>query len=191
MSLPNQLTISRILLTLVFIGFLFQPGVGAKIIAVVVFLLAIATDFCDGYYAKKYNLVSNFGKMMDPVADKFLVLTAFFVFASMHMIALWMFVTICAREVAVTLVRLYAMKRGKVLAAEQAGKVKTALQFSAILIILFFLILAETVSPGHWSKALVVPLFQGISVLMFVVVAVTLFSGISFLWNNRRAVYAQ
>ncbi|MBI5415199.1 MAG: CDP-alcohol phosphatidyltransferase family protein, partial [Candidatus Omnitrophica bacterium] len=112
MSLPNRLTLSRILLTLMFVWFLFQPGAGAKIIAVVVFLLASATDFYDGYYAKKYNLVSDFGKMMDPVADKFLVLTAFFVFAVMHMIALWMFVIICAREVAVTLVRLYAMKRG-------------------------------------------------------------------------------
>lgn len=190
MSLPNRLTISRIFLTLIFVWFLFQPGVAAKIAAVVIFLLASWTDFYDGYYAKKHNLITNFGKIMDPIADKLLILAAFFAFMVMHIVALWMFVVIFIREVVVTVIRLYALSQGKVLPAERAGKAKTVLQFTAILLILFFLILAETAFQGHWPRLFVVQLFQGIYVLMFLVVAVTLFSGISFLWNNRRAVYA-
>lgn len=189
MSLPNRLTIFRIFLTLVFVFFAVQTGVIFKIIAVVVFLMASLTDFYDGYYAKKYNLISDLGKMMDPIADKFLVLTAFFIFTFMHLIPAWMFVVIFAREVAVTFARLYAMRRGTVLAAEAAGKIKTVLQIFTIFTILIFMILAETNLPGHWP-AWLGRFYKGIYFLMLAVVSVTLFSGISFLWNNRRAVYA-
>lgn len=190
MILPNWLTIARIVLTFAFVFFVFQTGVIPKIIAAAVFLLASLTDFFDGYYAKKYNLISDFGKLMDPIADKFLVLTAFFIFMVMHLIQGWMFILILAREAGVTLVRLRAMRRGKVLAAERAGKIKTVLQVLAILTILVFMIFTEMNLPGHWPALLgqchpwiIVP-------LMFAVVAVTLFSGGSFLWNNRRSIYA-
>ncbi len=190
MSLPNRLTILRMILTVFFVWFLFRPGVGAKVIAAVIFLLASWTDFYDGYYAKKHNFITDFGKIMDPIADKFLILAAFFVFMTMHIVALWMFVIIVIREVGVTVLRLYAMGRGKVLAAEAAGKVKTVLQFTAISLILIFLVFAEAGFQGHWARSFIIQLFQGIQVLMFVVVAVTLFSGISFAWNNRRSLYA-
>src|SRR3989344_1370050 len=190
MSLPNRLTMARILLTFAFVFFAFQTGVTPKTNAAAVFLLASLTDFFDGYYAKKYNLISDFGKLMDPIADKFLILAAFFVFTTMHIVALWMFVIIFIREAAVTGIRFYAMGRGKVLAAEQAGKIKTVLQFTAILLILLFLVLVETGFQGRWHGLFVIRLFRGIHVLMFVVVAVTLLSGISFVWNNRRSVYA-
>ncbi len=189
MSLPNRLTICRIFLTFVFVFFAFQTGAISKIIAVVVFLLASLTDFFDGYYAKKYNLISDFGKMMDPIADKFLILTAFFIFTAIHLVPAWMFVLILAREVTVTFVRLYAMRRGKILAAEQAGKSKTGLQIVTIITIFIFMIFAETNLPGQRS-VLLGQFYKGIYALMFVVVAVTLLSGISFLWNNRRSVYA-
>lgn len=190
MSLPNRLTIFRMILTVFFAGFLFRQGLAAKVIAAIIFLLASWTDFYDGYYAKKHGLVTNFGKIMDPIADKFLILAAFFVFMTMHIVAVWMFVAIFTREVAVTVIRFYAMSRGKVLAAEQAGKIKTVLQFCAVVLILLFLILVETTVSGHSSSVFVLQLFGGIHALMLVVVAVTLFSGVSFLWNNRRSLYA-
>lgn len=189
MSLPNRLTIARIFLTFVFVFFAFQAGVIPKIIASAIFLLASLTDFYDGYYARKYNLISDFGKLMDPIADKFLILTAFFIFWVMHLVQAWMFVLILAREAAVTFARLHAMKRGKVLAAEQAGKIKTVLQIAAIITILIFMIVAEAHLPGRWA-ALLGQFYKGIHALMLVVVAVTLFSGGSFFWNNRRSVYA-
>lgn len=190
MSLPNRLTIFRMGLTVFLVWVLFYPGLAAKVIAAVIFLLASWTDFYDGHYAKKHNLVTDFGKIMDPVADKLLILAVFFVFMTMHIVALWMFVVIFVREVAVTAIRFYAMSRGKILAAEQAGKIKTVLQFTAILLILLFLILAESSFQGHWPRLFVIQLSRGIHVLMFVVVAVTLISGISFVWNNHRSVYA-
>lgn len=190
MSLPNRLTIFRMGLTVLLAGFLSHPGLAAKIIAAVIFLLASWTDFYDGYYAKKHNLASDFGKLMDPIADKFLILTAFFIFTVMHLIQGWMFILILAREVGVTLVRLRAVRRGKVLAAEQAGKIKTVLQILTILTILFFMIFTEMNLSGHGS-ALLGQCHQWIIVpLMFAVVAITLFSGVSFLWNNRRSIYA-
>lgn len=189
MSLPNRLTIARIFLTFVFMLFAFQAGLIPKIIALAVFLLASFTDFYDGYYAKKYNLISDFGKLMDPIADKFLVLTAFFAFMVMHLIPAWMFIVILVREVTVTFIRLQAMRQGKILAAEQAGKIKTVLQIITILTILIFMISAETNFPGHGSTWLG-QFYMGIYCLMLAVVAVTLFSGVSFLWNNRRSIYA-
>lgn len=189
-GLPNRLTIFRILLTFVFILFALREGVISKIIAAVIFLLASLTDFYDGYYAKKYNLISDFGKIMDPIADKLLVLTAFFAFMVMHLIQAWMFIVILVREVTVTLVRLQAMKRGKVLAAEQAGKIKTVLQVVTISIILIFMVFAQTDLPRQWSAFLGQFHQWVIDPLMFVVVVVTLFSGVSFLWNNRRSMYA-
>ena len=189
MSLPNRLTIARFFLTLVFLFFALQIGIIPKIIAGAIFLLASLTDFYDGYYAKKYNLISDFGKLMDPIADKFLILTAFFVFTLMHLIPAWMFSLILVREVGITFIRLRAMRQGKVLAAEQAGKIKTVLQIVVISIILIFMVFAETNLPEHWP-ALLGQCYKGIYGLMLIVVTVTLFSGISFLWNNRRSVYA-
>lgn len=190
MSLPNRLTIARIFLTFVFMFFAFQIGLIPKIIALVIFSLASLTDFYDGYYAKKYNLISDFGKLMDPIADKFLVLTAFFAFMVMHLIPAWMFIVILVREVTVTFIRLQAMRHGKILAAEQAGKIKTVLQIVTISVILIFTVFAQTNLPRHRSAFLGQFHQWVIDPLMFVVVAVTLFSGASFLWNNRRSIYA-
>ena len=190
MSLPNRLTMARIVLTFAFVFFAFQTGVTPRIIAAAVFLFASLTDFFDGYYAKKYNLISDFGKLMDPIADKFLILTAFFIFMVMHLIQGWMFILILVREAGVTLIRLRAMRRGKILAAERAGKIKTVLQILAILTILAFMVLAEMNLPGYWSARLGLFHQWVIVPLMLAVVAVTLSSGISFVWNNRRSVYA-
>ena len=190
MSLPNRLTILRILLTVVFVFLLTQNGITFKIMAVIVFVMASLTDFYDGYYAKKHNLVTDFGKLMDPIADKFLILAAFFVFMSMRLIAPWMFAVILIREVTVTAARLQAMRTGRILAAEPAGKMKTVFQIMAVFAILFFMIFVELTMRFHWPSSLIIPLYQGIGLWISAVVAITFFSGLSFLWNNRRFLHA-
>ena len=190
MNLPNILTLSRMILTVGFIYCLTQAGLSAIMLAIFFFTCASLTDFYDGYFAKRWNLISNFGKIMDPIADKFLTLAAFFVFARMHIVAEWMFYLILFREILVTGSRLFVMKRGRYLAAEKAGKWKTALQIVAISVILIFLMLREAspLIPGggvinhDW-----LPFWRmGINILMWLTVALTVLSGFSYLWNNRK-----
>lgn len=183
MNVPNILTVSRIFLACAFVFFLTRDGVLSMALASICFSLASFTDFFDGYYAKKHNLVSDFGKIMDPIADKFLILAAFFVFARMDIVAVWMFGIIAAREVAVTVARLMAMRRGKVLAAEKAGKWKTVSQMAAIFIILASLMFREAGVKAWWLER---SWHVGIYALMLGVVGLTLFSGVSYFWNNRQ-----
>ncbi len=174
MNLPNILTVTRIFLTCIFVFFLYQEPRVFHLLAIVVFVAAAWTDFWDGHLARKHNLHTAFGKIMDPIADKFLVLSAFFVFADLKIIALWMFIVIFIREVGITLIRFYAMTKGKVLAAEKAGKWKTTAQMITVGIILIFI--------AHFPPLIGI---QTITWAMFIVIALTLYSGISFLWNNR------
>lgn len=190
MNLPNILTVVRIFLTFIFVFFLYQDGLASKILALAVFMLASGTDFLDGYMARKHHLISAFGKIMDPIADKFLVLSAFFVSMQMHIVSPWMFVAICAREVVVTGLRLYAMQKGKVLAAEKAGKVKTVLQIVAVYLIIILIILAQWNIDTQWYGNLVSGLASGIYMFMIGVVLITLWSGLAFLWNNRKGIFS-
>lgn len=189
MRLPNILTVSRVVLTLCFVFFITRTGLLPIVIAIVLFAVASFTDFYDGYYAKKHNLVSNFGKIMDPIADKFLILAAFYIFVRMHIVAAWMFYLIFIREVVITGSRFYAMGQGRVLAAEQAGKWKTVLQIAAIFAILGFLVVREAGTPWGATGRVLRAWSGGIDVLMILTVALTLFSGASYLWNNRKNFY--
>ncbi len=189
MNIPNFLTVLRIFLTFFFFEALFAPGIGAKLNAAFIFLLASLTDLFDGYYARKYHLITDFGKIMDPIADKFLILTAIFGFARLEIIAWWMFMLIAGREILITILRLLAMRRGKVLAAEMAGKVKTILQMITILLILFFIVGRETFIHGNTQQEMI--WLNSITLLMWVVVGLTVYSGISFLWFNRHINYVR
>jgi CDP-diacylglycerol--glycerol-3-phosphate 3-phosphatidyltransferase len=183
-NVPNTLTISRFFLTLLFLFFIFHPGLSNKIIAALIFFLGSATDWYDGYYARKHNLITNFGKILDPIADKFLVLSAFFAFMQMGMVAFWMFIVISFREILITIFRLFAIKKGKVLAAEAGGKYKTVLQIVTVSAILIFLIYRESFLQVNTNTEIL--WLKGIAVLMIATVSLTLFSGASFLWHNRR-----
>lgn len=186
-NLPNCLTVVRLFLTFVLIFCLTRSGIIPAVAATLLFMLASWTDFYDGYYAKKYNLVSNFGKIMDPIADKFLILSVFFIFAQRQLIPYWMFYLIFAREVIVTGSRLKAIGKGKVLAAEMAGKFKTLAQLFAIWIILLFMVFLE--SGGTMLQA---SYRQGwslvITALMVFTVILTIVSGVSYFWNNRKII---
>ena len=180
MTLPNILTLSRIVFAGLIVWLLCQYSLFAYVAAAVVFTAASLTDFYDGYLAKKHGLTSNFGKIMDPIADKILILSIFGVLAHMGMVDIWMVVLITLREIAVTASRLGAMVKGRVLAAEQAGKVKTVCQIITISVVLLFLIAEESPCTAGWFFQ-AQPLWQGlINFLMVITVFVTVFSGIVY-----------
>ena len=192
MNLANQLTTARIILTFVFIYFISQTGLVAMLMAVIVFSIASFTDWCDGYVAKKYNMVSDYGKLMDPIADKFLILAAFLAFIRMHLVDDWMVVLILGREIVVTGLRLFALSKGKVLAAERAGKHKTVSQIVAIFTILAFIVFKEYLTKTNlWSNNTEIWWSFGIYILMLITVVLTLISGLSYLWSNRKLVHVQ
>lgn len=144
MNIPNRITLFRILLIPIFILLLsipfdwgsFNIGEGElpghHLAAALLFIFASSTDWVDGYYARKYNLVTNLGKFLDPMADKLLVSAAFILLVEMGMAPAWVVILIISREFAVTGLRLVAAGEGTVLAASQAGKLKTVTQIVSI-----------------------------------------------------------
>ncbi|MBF0385405.1 MAG: CDP-diacylglycerol--glycerol-3-phosphate 3-phosphatidyltransferase [Candidatus Omnitrophica bacterium] len=186
MKLPNLLTLSRIFLSVLFVFFLFQAGALNKTVALIVFLAAAYTDYLDGYFAKKYGLISNFGKIMDPIADKALTLAAFFSFFSMGLVPFGIVILIAAREIFITAWRLWIMKKGSFLAAEFMGKTKTVSQIAAIIFILLYIISRELASSGSANYKFIEFWKGSIIFVMSYVLFITLFSGISLMWNNRK-----
>lgn len=130
MNLPNKLTCLRVLLIPFFIFFMLTDFAGAasKYIALAIFLVASFTDFLDGYLARRDNLVTNFGKFMDPLADKLLVCSALICFVEQGSLAAWIVIIIIAREFAISAFRLIASDAGIVIAASYWGKFKTVSQ---------------------------------------------------------------
>lgn len=194
MNIANRLTVLRIFLTFVFLFFLSFPfrGVWAlwsKIASLVLFILAAISDFFDGYIAQRKNLVTDFGKLMDPIADKILVLAAFAAFVQMQLVDAWMFLIIVSREILITSLRLFALNKGKVLSAARAGKHKTASQMLVIFAILSFIVLKESVLTfSTWNPAWENIFRNSIYFLMLMTVGLTLYSGLSYLWENRTII---
>src|SRR5256885_14251774 len=136
MNLPNKLTISRFILTIAFMAVIFSQSRYHEPISLILFGAASLTDYFDGKIARERKLITNFGVLMDPLADKILVCSAFIAFVGIHRIPAWMAVIVVARELAITGLRLLAASRNVVLAAEGYGKHKTISQITAILAVL-------------------------------------------------------
>ena len=182
----------RIILAFVF-AFLFLPGLDKiwwiKLIALIIFIFAAVSDFLDGFIAKRDNMVTDFGRLMDPIADKILVLAAFTAFVQLQLIDAWMFIIIVSREILITSLRLFALNKGKVLSAARAGKHKTFLQMLVILVILCSIVFKEIMLKYYnWNPAWEKVFRQGIFFLMLVTVGLTLYSGLSYLWSNRKII---
>ncbi len=189
MNIANRLTVGRIFLTFVFMFLLFKQGLLAKSLSLVVFIVAALSDYFDGYIAKKKNMVTDFGKLMDPIADKILVLAAFSAFVQMQLIESWMFVIIIFREILITSLRLFALNKGKVLSAAKAGKQKTVSQIVVIFFIMGFIVFKEVRLTFYTWDPTVEKIFrQGIYFFMLMTVGFTLYSGLSYLWNNRKII---
>ena len=183
MNVPNRLTCLRIFLAVVFMALLFAEGAFYKSLALAVFLAASFTDFLDGRIARRKGQVTRFGKLMDPVADKLLTVSAFVMFVQLGLVPGWMVVLVIMRDVLITGVRLAVPSQGDWQAARLSGKQKTALQFSFIVATLVFLILRET---PQWNLSWEEPARRAVYFAMFFVLAVTLWSGARYLSENRR-----
>ena len=138
MNLPNKLTLFRVVLIPFFLFFLLTDfcGTAGKFIALGIFAVASLTDMLDGKIARKYNLITNFGKFMDPIADKLLVSSAFIAFVQMDLLPAWMVIIFIAREFIISGFRLVASDAGIVLAASWWGKFKTAFQMIMCLLLI-------------------------------------------------------
>ena len=139
MNLPNKLTFIRLVLAVPFIYFLQESnaeGFVYRMIAFALFVVASLTDFFDGYLARKYNLVTDFGKLMDPLADKILVISALVLFVELRYIPAWMSIIVIAREFLISGIRMLAAAKGEVIPAGKLGKYKTTSQMIVILIVI-------------------------------------------------------
>lgn len=189
MNLPNQLTVARLVLTFVFVGLLSVGGLPhAGTLALIVFSVAAYTDLLDGQIARKRNLVTRFGKLMDPLADKVLMAAGFVMLCERGFVPAWIVVIILAREFMVTGLRLVASAAGIVLAAENLGKYKTTFQIIAVI---YFLVVIAAEEP---TLAWLGPIFDqpllgtGLlgRLLIWIALFLTLLSGLSYLWKNRK-----
>ncbi|MBP3951970.1 CDP-diacylglycerol--glycerol-3-phosphate 3-phosphatidyltransferase [Bacillus suaedae] len=185
MNLPNKITISRIFLIPLFMIFMLVPfpfgdinflGTTlplAHLIGALIFIFAAATDWLDGYYARKLNLITNFGKFLDPLADKLLITAALIALVQLQLLPAWIAIIIISREFAVTGIRLIAAGDGEVIAASQLGKLKTVAQIVAISALLLH----------NWP-------FQAISlpfdmITIWIATILTVLSGVDYFQKNK------
>jgi CDP-diacylglycerol--glycerol-3-phosphate 3-phosphatidyltransferase len=174
LNLPNVLTVLRIVAVPVLVVALLGVLPGGDALAAAVFALAALTDGLDGYIARSRGSVTTFGKLMDPLADKLLIVAALVSLVSLDRLAGWVAMVIISRELAVTGLRTVAAERGVVIAASWLGKVKTALQIAAV----FALIVAN-------------PAPVWVDVLVYAAVAVTVISGIDYFFGLRGMIEEQ
>jgi CDP-diacylglycerol---glycerol-3-phosphate 3-phosphatidyltransferase len=172
-NLPNILTVLRIMLVPVLVVALLGNTPEGDVLAAVVFALASLTDFVDGYLARSRDSVTTFGKLMDPLADKLLVVAALLALVSLNRLAAWVAMVIIARELAVTVLRMGASQAGVVVPANMFGKVKTCLQIAAILAVI------AVPSDPLW-----------VSLLVYLAVLATVLSGLDFFFGLRRHLQA-
>ena len=184
MNTPNKLTILRILLVPVFVGVLLWEDCPHRfLIAGLVFGAAALTDMFDGQIARKRNIVTDFGKFMDPIADKLLVCAAYAVFIELGMCSAWVIILILAREFAVTSLRLVAVGGGKVIAANLWGKVKTVSQIVAVIAVM----LIQELCYLNWMPVwFPVDLLQ--QLLIWFSVVLTVISGVVYLLQNKKFI---
>jgi len=193
MNLPNKLTTMRIVLAFFFMVTLLIDFPFSKCLALFFFSLASFTDMYDGVLARKMKLESDYGKLLDPVADKILVSIAFIAFIAMpttHLTA-WLVILIICREFVVTGLRMLALSKGEVLAADNWGKSKTILQIIVIVLILILLTIREFLSlySSSWGvagPAIDIRIAQAAFWLTFLVVLLTVYSGAVCLYDNRK-----
>jgi CDP-diacylglycerol--glycerol-3-phosphate 3-phosphatidyltransferase len=170
---PNLLTVVRILLVPVLVVALLASAHEGDVFAAIVFAVASATDFVDGYLARSRNSVTTFGKLMDPLADKLLIVAALISLVSLDRLQAWVAMVIIARELAVTVLRLGATQAGVIMPASNFGKLKTCVQIAAILGVI-----AVQGRPA-WLE-----------VLVYAAVAITVASGLDYFFGLRRRMTA-
>ena len=190
MNLPNKLTMLRIILTPIFLAVLYWGFPGADYAALAIFIIASLTDMLDGKIARKYNLVTDFGKFADPLADKILVVAAMLWFVECGRMPAWMVMIVITREFAVSGLRMIASDNGRVIAAGWSGKVKTA---STMVCIVVMLLLGPSLAAYQSGGGLTaVPWDRYISwadtVCVWVITLTTLYSGVEYFVKNKDVI---
>ena len=200
MNLPNQLTVARFFVTLLFVAALTFTWPFAHTAALILFVVASLTDYLDGAIARRRNLVTDFGRLMDPLVDKIMIAAAFICLVSTHIddpahargaFPAWVAIVIISREFLITGVRLLAASKGVVLPAEQMGKHKTIWQIVTVLYFLSLLALWEMGRAGWfpiggwWAPAWRI----GGPLLIAVATFLTVYSGLGYLWKNRELIF--
>ena len=170
MNTANKLTMLRVLLIPVFLVVLYLQFPFHMYYALAVFILASVTDFVDGYIARHFNMITDFGKFMDPLADKMLVMAALLWFVEMNRLPAWALLIVVVREFAVTGLRLIAVERGRVIAAAWSGKVKTASTMVCICVMLVF---------RHQTVDLI---------CLAVILVTTVYSGLEYFVKNKDVI---
>lgn len=185
MNLPNKLTVFRIILIPVFIVVYLVGGTGGTIAALAVFLIASFTDYLDGHLARKNNQITTFGKLMDPVADKILTMTALICFVQNQIpyINAPVVIIILARELIVTGIRMVALHEGTVIAASKWGKAKTVSQMVLIIWVMVYQLLKDFVPQSEPVCRVVIAVLTGIVVL------ITIYSGWDYIHKNRKMIH--
>ena len=163
--------------------FFIQHSLSYKLTGTILFTLAAATDWYDGYIARKLNIVSRWGQFMDPLADKILISSALIVFASLGYVYWWMVNIIIVRDFLITFLRMYALHRGKSIVTSQLAKWKTFLQMVAVFILLIYLNIPA--SDIHTSQKYHLGYSQWISIVYLLVTVITVVSGVQYLIENR------
>ena len=188
MNLPNKLTLSRFGLTVIFLVVMFYKMPGYETIALVLFCAAGISDYLDGRIARHYKLITNFGILMDPLADKIMICSTFIAFVGEGWLEAWMAVVIVARELAITGLRLLAASKNVVLAAERFGKDKTISQIVAIIAIFVRAAYKQWGLPGMIFGGVVHDqpwIWWFAEIAKWVAVVLTFTSGWLYLWRNR------
>ncbi len=186
MVLPNQLTVLRIILTPIFLWLFLSDNLTMNLIAVLVFFVAALTDWYDGWLARKYNYITDWGKFLDPLADKILTSTAFFGFVALGRLELWMALIIVLRDFFITGVRIYAEIKELDFKTSYIAKAKTFIQmaFLYFLLLLYFL---EKINPVGRLKRILVVLDNQTAIywIMLAITLLTLYTLIDYFINNR------
>ncbi len=190
MNLPNRLTSARFVLTFVFVAILSTEWRFARTFGLVIFIIAGITDYLDGSIARKRNLVTDFGKLMDPLADKIMMASAFILLVPLDAFPAWVAIVIISREFAITGLRLLAANKGIVLPSERMGKHKTVWQIVTVCFFLLLLSIKEftTAGFGHSGLWWGVAWKAGGGFLIALSLALTLYSGVGYLWKNRALI---
>jgi CDP-diacylglycerol--glycerol-3-phosphate 3-phosphatidyltransferase len=188
MNWANRLTLSRLALTVLFVAALNSSWEYARTSALIIFLIAGITDFVDGEVARRYGIITNFGKLMDPLVDKIMMAAAFISLVPLKAVPAWAATAVVARDFLITGLRLMAATKGRVLPAERLGKQKTSWQ---IITVIFFLALLAAnelryadENSGWWFRAW----HEAGPVLVWITVALTIYSGLGFAWRNRELI---
>ena len=188
MNLPNRLTISRLFLTVLFVGVTSVSFQYHYTLALLLFSLAALTDYFDGEIARRYSLITDFGKLMDPLIDKIMTAAAFICLVPLGAVPAWVAIIVISREFLITGLRLLATSKGRILAADPIGKHKTSWQIATV--IFFFALKSiheiETsnthAAPSTWWWHL---WLYGGSVVITIAVSLTIYSGLDYAWRHR------